>query len=262
MEPTLSTVESLARQAGEILRRGYGQQHQINHKGAFDLVTETDHQSEAFLLGEIQRLHPGHQVVAEESGALPGDDCCVWYIDPLDGTVNYAHGMPFFSVSLAYQKNGNILLGVVYDPLRDECFSAERGQGAWLNGAPIHPSEIWELEKSLLVTGFPSDLHTSPENNLEYYTRFTLLTQGVRRLGSAALDLCYVAAGRLDGYWETRLSAWDVAAGGLIAEQAGAIVTDLYGQGSHLVPPYSILAANRHIHPLMVDVFQRVKTPS
>ena len=260
MEPTLSTVESLARQAGEILRRGYGQQHQIHHKGAIDLVTEIDHQSEAFLLGEIRRLYPDHKVVAEESGALPGNDCCVWYIDPLDGAVNYAHGVPFFSVSLAYQENGVVFLGAIYDPLRDECFSAQHSRGAWLNGTPIHASETCDLQKSLLVTGFPDDIQTRPENNLAYYTRFTMLTQGVRRLGSAALDLCYVASGRLEGYCETRLNALDVAAGGLVAEQAGALVTDLYGQGSYLIPPYAVLAANRHIHPLMVEVFKEIDT--
>jgi len=247
MEPTLLFIESLAKGAGEILSAGYGKRHQIEHKGAIDLVTEIDHQSEAFLLGEIRRRYPSHRVVAEESGAQPGQDCCVWYVDPLDGTVNYAHGVPVFSVSLAYQENGAVRLGAIYDPLRDECFSAERGRGAWLNGVPIHPSETRELEKSLLVTGFPYDIQSSLENNLEYYAHFTLLTQGVRRLGSAALDLCYVAAG-------------DIAAGGLIAEQAGAVVTNLRGDARYLTPPYAVLAANRHIHPLMVDVFQRSRT--
>jgi len=261
MEPTLSFVESLAKGAGEILSAGYGKRHQIEHKGAIDLVTEIDHQSEAFLLGEIRRHYPGHQVVAEESGALPGKDCCIWYVDPLDGTVNYAHGVPVFSVSLAYQEHGAVRLGAVYDPLRDECFSAELGRGAWLNGVPIHPSETRELGKSLLVTGFPYDIQTSLENNLEYYAHFTLHTQGVRRLGSAALDLCYVAAGRLEGYWETKLNAWDVAAGGLIAEQAGAVVTNLQGDANYLTPPYAVLAANRYIHPLMVDVFQGSRNP-
>ena len=252
MEPTLSLIETLTRQAGEILRRGYGKQHQVIHKGAIDLVTEIDHQSEAFLLGEIRRRFPEHRVFAEESGFQPGSDCCIWYVDPLDGTVNYAHGVPVFSVSVAYQEGGVLQLSAVYDPMRDECFSAERGVGAFLNGRRIYPSEASELGKSLLVTGFPYDIQTNPQNNLENYARFSLVSQGVRRLGSAALDLCYVAAGRFEGFWETSLHAWDVAAGALIAEQAGALVTDLHGQPDYMKPPYAVLAANRSIHPQML----------
>jgi myo-inositol-1(or 4)-monophosphatase len=175
----------------------------------------------------------------------------------LDGTVNFAHGVPIFSISVAFAEDGDLKLGTVYDPIQEECFTAERGRGAWLNGEPIRVSRTGNLDDSLLVTGFPYDIRTNPENNLDNFARFSLLTQGVRRLGSAALDLCYVAAGRFDGFWEMRLNAWDVAAGGLIAEEAGARVTGLRGEPDFLSPPHSILAANLQLHPLMLEVLQR-----
>jgi myo-inositol-1(or 4)-monophosphatase len=261
MTPTLSLVEALARQAGEILRQGFsrrpgfGRRIRIDPKGQNDLVTEIDHQSEAFLISEIRRRFPSHRVMAEESGETSGNDCCIWYIDPLDGTINYAHGVPIFSVSIAYEEEGLMRFGAVYDPSQDECFTAERGKGAWLNGDPIHVSQIENLENSLLVTGFPYDAPTRPDNNLNHFNRFTLLTQGVRRLGSAALDLSYVAAGRVDGFWEIRLSPWDVAAGGLIVEEAGGTVTNLQGSPNYLSRPQSILAANPSIQPKMLKTF-------
>jgi myo-inositol-1(or 4)-monophosphatase len=252
--PTLADLENLAHQAGEILRLGFDQGTRIYHKGDIDLVTDVDHRSEAFLLDEIQRRFPGSAIVAEESGALPGQDCCKWYIDPLDGTVNFAHGVPIFSVSIAYAEDGCVRLGAVYDPMQDECFTADLGRGAWLNGKPIHVSTTLALDQSLLVTGFPYDVRTNPQNNLDLYSRFTLLSQGVRRLGSAALDLSYVAAGRFEGFWELRLGPWDVAAGGLIAQEAGARVTSAMGEPDYLAPPCSILAANPQIHPQMLKV--------
>jgi myo-inositol-1(or 4)-monophosphatase len=252
--PSLTDVETLARQAGEILRAGFGQETRVYHKGDIDLVTDVDHRSEAFLLGEIQRRFTGSGIVAEESGSLPGEGCCLWYIDPLDGTVNFAHGVPIFCVSLAYAEDGQVRLGAVYDPMQDECFTARLGGGAWLNGRPIQASKVQDLDHSLLVTGFAYDIRTNPNNNLDLYTRFSLLSQGVRRLGSAALDLCYVASGRLDGFWELRLSAWDIAAGGLIAHEAGAIVTGVAGEADYLIEPCSILAASPKIHPLMLKV--------
>jgi myo-inositol-1(or 4)-monophosphatase len=254
MQPTLDEVITLARNAGEILRNGFGRRHQISHKGLIDVVTEIDQQSEAYLLGEIRRRFPSHRILAEESGAWSGHDCCLWHVDPLDGTVNYAHGVPFFSISIGYQEGTRVQLGAVYDPLRDELFSAERGQGAWLNGEPIEPSLTTDLNHSLLVTGFPYDIRSNPEKNLNNYARFSMRSQGVRRLGSAALDLCYVASGRLDGYWEMSLGSWDMAAGALIAEQAGARVTKADGAPDILTPPFSILAANQNVHPLMLKI--------
>lgn len=248
MQPTIADLEDLARGAGEILRAGFGQQYQVHYKGEIDLVTEYDHQSEAYLLGQIRRSFPGHQIFTEESGELAGLESRRWYIDPMDGTVNFAHGVPIFCVSLAYAEDGSVRLGVVYDPIRDECFTAVRGHGAWLNGLAIRASETPDLDHSLLVTGFSYDIRTNPRNNLAEYSRLSLLSQGVRRLGSAALDLCYIAAGRMEGYWELEIKPWDVAAGGLIASEAGAIVTNAEGNPAYLTPPYSILAANRHIH--------------
>ena len=251
MQPTLSDLERLARQAGEILRLGYEQEHQVDYKGAIDLVTEVDHQSEALLLGEIQRLFPGHRIVSEEAGLVPGRPGDQWYVDPLDGTVNYAHGVPVFSVSIAYAQAGVVRLGVVYDPMRDELFAAESGLGARVNGRKLRISQVTEIQRSLLVTGFSYDAWSNPRNNLEYYGRFAKLTQGVRRMGSAALDLCYVGAGRFDGYWELSINPWDVAAGGLVAMEAGAIVTNTEGRPDFITPPCSVLAAPPAIHAKM-----------
>ena len=224
------------------------------NKGVIDLVTEIDKRAEAFLLDAIQKQYRGHMVVAEESGVLDGEEGHVWYVDPLDGTVNYAHGIPIFSVSLAYEESGAMQLGVVYDPMREELFSAQRGKGAWLNGKPIQVSDTTDLAKSLLVTGFPYDTWDNPENNLDHFARFSKRTRGVRRLGAAALDLCYVAAGRFDGYWEIRLQSWDVAAGGLIVAEGGGVITNLHGEGDYLSPHQSVLAANKEMHALMMGV--------
>lgn len=256
--PSLPDLERLARQAGEILRNGYvsrpgfGRELQVSYKGVIDLVTDVDHASEAFILGEIRQRFPSHQVMAEESGWQAGDACCVWYIDPLDGTVNFAHGIPLFAVSIAYAEAGLVMLGTVYDPLRDECFSAERKRGAWLNGEPLRASTVSDLDHSLLVTGFPYDIRTQVQNNLDHYAEFSLRSQGVRRLGSAALDLAYVAAGRIDGFWELSIKPWDIAAGGLIAEESGAKVTDAAGTKDYLQPPCSILATSPGIHATML----------
>ena len=252
MEPTLELLESLARKAGEILREGQLNGFEVSFKGEIDLVTEVDRRSEDFLLAEIARQFPSHRVIAEESGEVQGDCECAWFIDPLDGTVNYAHSVPFFAVSIGYQKLGQMRLGVVYDPMRDECFCAERGRGAWLNGKPLRPSSQTQLIQSLLVTGFPYDIRTNPENNLDHYSRFSLLSQGVRRMGSAALDLCYVAAGRFEGFWEIQIKSYDIAAGGLIAEEAGAVVTNVSGSSEYLTEPITILASTPGIYAEML----------
>ncbi len=248
MKPVLDDLIDLARQAGEILRAGYGQEQHITHKGLIDLVTEYDHQSEAFLLGEIKQRFPHHSINAEESGLSAGSQAHIWYVDPLDGTVNFAHGVPVFSVSLAYAQDGQVKLGVVYDPLRDECFCAERGKGAWLGERRLHVSDTTQLIHSLLGTGFPYDIATNPRNNLAEYTRLAVRSQGVRRLGSAALDFCYLAAGRFDGYWELHLNPWDLAAGALIAAEAGARLERAWGQGDLLASPCSILACTPGIY--------------
>jgi myo-inositol-1(or 4)-monophosphatase len=256
MTPNLNTLITLAQGAGQILRAGYTQTKIIRHKGTVDLVTQFDHQSEDYLVGEIRRQFPSDTIVTEESGLLNGSGEGRWYLDPLDGTGNFAHGLPMFAVSIAYEEAGQMKFGVILEPLRDEYFCAEAGRGATLNGEPIHVSPTSDLIHSLLVTGFPYDLRDTPRNNLDNFSNFSKLCQGVRRLGSAALDLCYVACGRLDGYWEIRLNAWDVAAGGLIVREAGGVVTNLEGDGTEMQPPYSVLAANPTIHPLMLAVLQ------
>ena len=242
----------MARQAGSLLKAGYGKKHDIQYKSEIDLVTDSDHRSEDLIVSAIQKKFPGHRIVTEESGILSGDSDHCWYIDPLDGTVNFAHDVPFFSVSIAYTAGGDLQLGVVYEPVRDECFSAEHGRGAWLNDRPIKVSQAQTLQESLLVTGFPYDLWQNSEQHLKYFGRFSTCSQGVRRLGSAALDLCYVAAGRLDGYWELSIKSYDIAAGALIAMEAGAVTTRVDGSNALLTPPCNILAANPIIHPLML----------
>ncbi len=252
MQPTLSYIETLARGAGEILRAGYNKEHQVGYKGVIDLVTEVDHQSEAYLLGEVRRDFPAHHIFSEESGIIQGNEDDIWYIDPLDGTVNYAHHVPIFCVSIGYAHRGELTLGAVYDPLRDELYLAERGQGAFLNGKPLRASVTTELQKSLLVTGFPYDTWNTKQDNFANFVKLGKLTQGVRRLGSAALDLCYVAAGRFDGFWELALKPWDVAAGGLVCQEAGATVTNMFGQTDFISAPQSILATAPGIHAAML----------
>ncbi|MFM8319454.1 MAG: inositol monophosphatase family protein [Chloroflexota bacterium] len=253
--PTLTEVEALARHAGEILRSGYGQSLRVYHKGAIDLVTEYDRLSEEYLVGEVRRRYPAHSIIAEEGGRTAGQPDRVWHIDPLDGTVNFAHGIPIFSVTIAYEEQGALRLGVVYDPMRDELFSAEAGQGARLNGEPVHPSEADDLDQALLVTGFPYDIRTSPQNNLDNYARLARVSQGVRRLGSAALDLAYLACGRFDGYWELKLNSYDCAGGGLVALEAGAVVTNSQGDPRFWAPPCSIIAAaSARLHRQLLEM--------
>lgn len=252
MQPTLSYLETLVRKAGAILREGYSKEHQVDYKGVIDLVTEVDHKSEDFLLGEVQRDFPDHHIFSEESGVIQGSHGHVWYIDPLDGTVNYAHHIPIFCVSVAYALDGILTFGAVYDPMRDEMFLAERGKGATLNGKKTAVSSATDLQKSLLVTGFPYDAWDTEHDNFGNFVKFSKMTQGVRRLGSAALDLCYVAAGRFDGFWELALNPWDVAAGGLICEEADARVTNVSGGPDYLSAPQSIIATAPGIHDQML----------
>ncbi len=251
MQPTLADLQTFARQAGALLSAGYGRAHAFAHKGRIDLVTEYDRRSEELLLGLVRERFPDHTILSEESGFQSGTAGQMWFIDPLDGTTNFAHGLPVFCVSIAYADEQGVLLACVYDPTRDEMFTAERGHGAWLNDAPLQVSSTDELLQCLLTTGFAYE-NWVIETNLVHFSRFQRLTQGVRRLGSAALDLCYVAAGRLDGYWEASVYPWDLAAGGLIAAEAGALVSDLHGQPDYLSTPCSILAANPSLHAKML----------
>jgi myo-inositol-1(or 4)-monophosphatase len=253
MKPSLNDLERLARSAGAILRDGYNKEHQVKFKRIFDPVTEIDHASEDFLLKEIHSHFPDSHILTEESGEIKGANGGTWYIDPLDGTVNYSHHIPIFSVSIGYAFNGIVILGAVYDPMRDELFTAERGKGAYLNGERIQAADTTELEKSLLVTGFPYDTWSTKQDNFRNFEKLAKMTQGVRRLGSAAIDACYVAAGRFDAFWEYSLKPWDIAAGGLIAEEAGALVTALDGRPDYITTPQSVLAAAPGIHQQLMD---------
>jgi myo-inositol-1(or 4)-monophosphatase len=256
MEPSLQEVIQLAQKAGEILQAGVGTDLKIQHKGRIDLVTKTDKLSEDYLLGEIKKHHPHHTVFTEESGHHEGDVDHCWYIDPLDGTANYAHGLPMYCVSIAYAEKQQLRLAVVLDPTRPECFSAEQGKGAWLNGKPIHVSQVELLVDAMLVTGFPYHIQ-SKHNNLDNFTSFYFEAQSVRRLGSAALDLCYTACGRTDGYWQVQSHAWDMAAGALIVREAGGIVTNVAGDENILQEPYCVVAATPQIHPKMLQILQK-----
>ncbi len=253
MPPTLQELQELAERAGEILRAGYEKEHEVSYKGVIDPVTEVDRKSEELLLREIQKRWPGSYILSEETGVTPGDKEHAWYVDPLDGTVNYAHGIPFFSVSIGYAHQGAMQIGVVYDPLLREMFSAERGKGAYLNDRRIHVSGASELRRSLLVTGFPYDAWNTKHDNFANFVHLAKMTQGVRRFGSAALDAAYVGAGRFDAFWELSLKPWDVAAGGLIAQEGGAIVTNVENSADYLSPPQSIVAAAPGIHSLILE---------
>ena len=256
-QPELSFMEEISRSAGEILRENYGKLIEVQHKSTADLVTAADKASEKFLIETILTKFPKHAINAEESGSHSGEANHQWFIDPLDGTINFAHGVPFFSVSLGYACDGQLELGVIYDPLLDECFTAQRGKGAWLNGDVIQVSKTDKMIDCLLVTGFRHYLRDTPQNNFNNFARFSRITQGVRRLGSAALDLAYVAAGRLDGFWEVALHQWDVAAGALLVQEAGGIVTRMFGKPDFMAEPVSILAANPHIYPMMLAILEQ-----
>ncbi len=259
MKPTLEFITELASNAGDILQDFIGQDLDVRHKSRTDLVTRADHASEKYLITSIRKAFPDHAINAEESGEWEGATEHQWFIDPLDGTLNYAHGVPIYCVSIGYAFRGEMELGVVYDPTRKEFFCAERGKGATLNGDAIHVSQYEDLIDCMLVTGFPNDMWGSPDDNTSNFIAFSKKTQTVRRLGSAALDFVYVAAGRLDGFWEVEIYQWDVAAGGLIVREAGGVVTDVYGDHDYLKKPVSIVSANPVIHRQMLETLEVVR---
>jgi myo-inositol-1(or 4)-monophosphatase len=246
-----------ARDAGAILRERLTRARTIDFKGTVDLVTDADRASEELIASRIRQAFPHHRLLGEEGARGAGFDGHEapefgWVVDPLDGTTNYAHGYPHFAVSIALEQRGTVILGVVYDPMRDELFVGERGRGATLNGKPIQVSATDQLIRSLLATGFPYDIEQRAENSA-IWDIFLNASQGTRRDGAAALNLCYVAAGRLDGFWERPLQPWDIAAGGLIILEAGGTVTT-YDEESF--DPYrrEVIASNGHIHEAMVGV--------
>jgi myo-inositol-1(or 4)-monophosphatase len=249
----LPAMSAIAREAGALLMHYFHQHLKIEYKGEADLVTAADRASEVLIRERIAALWPGHDVLGEEQGLSDRGSEYRWYVDPLDGTTNFAHGYPVFCVSMGLEHKGRRIAGVVYDPTRDELFSAELGRGAWLNGEAIQVSKTGMVKESLLATGFPSQKrHKNP--NIYFYHQITLHSHGVRRAGSAALDLCNVACGRYDGFWEFNLNPWDTAAGVLIVEEAGGRVTRFDGSGFE-IDSRETLASNGVIHAALLKEF-------
>jgi myo-inositol-1(or 4)-monophosphatase len=244
-----------AMEAGAFLKAHYRTRISVTHKGAINLVTELDVAAEELIVSKILREFPGHAVLAEEGHALAQRREHTWIIDPLDGTTNYAHGFPFFAVSIALEVDGDVIWGVVYTPVLDEMFTAGAGRGARCNGIPIRVSQVNALDESFLSTGFPYDIRTSAVNNLGNFREFALRALAIRRAGAAALDLSYVAAGFFDGFWELKLSPWDCAAGYLLVREAGGTVTDFGGERGSIYTA-ECLATNGRIHEQMLAVLK------
>jgi len=249
-------MSAIAREAGALLMQYFHQHVKIEYKGDADLVTAADRAAEVLIRDRIRQHWPGHDVLGEEQGLSDQGSEYRWYVDPLDGTTNFAHGYPVFCVSMGLEHRGARIAAVVHDPTRDELFSAEQGRGAQLNGEAIHVSKTAALKECLLATGFPSHKrHKNP--NIYFYHQITLRTHGVRRAGSAALDLCNVAAGRFDGFWEFNLNPWDTAAGVLIVEEAGGKVTRFDGSPFEL-NSRETLASNGLIHDALLREFKDI----
>lgn len=253
----LVLVASTAAKAAGALLRDYARTgFRITYKNPINLVTDADHAAEQSVIEHIRKQFPDHGLLAEERGAVPHlSSRYRWIIDPLDGTTNFAHGFPFFCVSIGVECDGIPIVGVVYDPSRDELFTARVGGGAHVNGTSISVSATETLGRALLVTGFAYDIRDTPNNNLDHFSRFSLSAQGMRRTGSAALDLCYVAAGRFDGFWEVKLNPWDMAAGVVILREAGGTLTDFSGK-AHSIHQPQLVASNGRIHEAMLTVLR------
>ena len=256
-EELVHRVTLAAREAGTLLLDQLGR-IQVELKGAIDLVTEADRASERLLVQRLHDLLPEAAILAEEGSGTSGSAGLRWVVDPLDGTTNYAHGYPVFCVSIALERSGATELGVVLDPTRDECFTARRGHGAFLNDEPIRVSATGKLDAALLVTGFPYDVRDTARDNLTQFRAFLKTARAVRRSGSAALDLCYVAAGRFDAFWEESLAPWDMAAGALIVEEAGGRITGYRGE-AHDIESGNILATNGHVHGEMQSILETIE---
>ncbi len=257
MEEALRVAVEVAHEAGALLRERFGHVQRVAFKGEVNPVTEADAEAEALILARLRGAFPDHRFLAEEGGGdewrEPGPP--IWLVDPLDGTNNFAHGFPHIAVSLALVDRGEPVVGVIYDPLRDETFAACAGGGATLNGEPIRVSQVRRLADAFLATGFPYDRRTAPDNNVARLDHFLRRSQGVRRAGTASLDLAYVACGRFDGFWEIRLKPWDVAAGVLLVREAGGRATDFAGTPDCLSGE-EIVASNGLIHDEMLRVIR------
>ncbi len=259
MAEFLSVARDAAIRAGRLLRENLNGRRNILYKGGINLVTEMDRRSEQLIVDTILSAFPDHGVLAEEEARINSKSGFTWIIDPLDGTTNYAHRYPCFSVSIALMHRSDIISAVVYDPMRDELFHAEKDRGAFLNDRPIRVSSTDSLIQSLLSTGFPYDRAESSVNNIDYFIALLMASQEMRRDGSAALDLCSVAAGRFDGFWELKLQPWDVASGSLIVREAGGVITDISGGGFDIYKP-EIVASNGLIHGQMLEVLKSAGT--
>ena len=256
MPNILETAAATAREAGALLNDFRRREIGFELKGDYDLVTAADRASEKLIVERLRAAFPDHSILAEEGGGHEGPSEYRWYVDPLDGTTNFAHGFPIYNVSIGLERSGELIAGVIYDPTRDELFSAERGSGAYLNGQRIHVSAAKTLEDALFATGFPSR-RRHQNVNVHFYYQLSLLTHGVRRAGAAAIDLAYVACGRLDGFWEIGLSPWDMAAGIVLVEEAGGKCTDMNGGPASLRGPH-LLTSNGILHPEIGELFSRI----
>lgn len=248
-------TERTAREAAAVLMRHYGRLARVDKKGQRDLVTAADREAEDLVVARIRAAFPGDAICAEETLSDQGAAPRLWILDPLDGTTNFVHRIPHFGPSLAFYERGRGVAACVYNPVLDECYTAVAGGGARLNGRPVRCADATELSEALLTTGFPYRIDALPDNNLRQFSAFATKVRGLRRLGSAALDLCYAAEGRYDGFWELHLSPWDVAAGALIAQEAGCVVTDCEG-GEDWLFGRRIVAANPVLHRRMLDVLR------
>src|SRR6202162_5511474 len=256
MPSYLDISAEIAREAGALLATYFERRIGFELKGEHDLVTEADRASEQLVIDRLRSHFPTHSIVAEEGGGHTGSSEYCWYVDPLDGTTNFAHGFPMFNVTLALEQAGELIAGVIFDPTRNEMFSSERGGGAYLNNRRIHVSKVARVEDTLVATGFPS-LKRHENVNGHFYYQLAMVTHGVRRAGSAALDLAYVASGRLDGFWEFGLNPWDMAAGILLTKEAGGRCSDMLGDRANLRGPH-VLADNATIHDEIVALFADV----
>ena len=252
----LELAVEAAQEAGAILLAEFDRPRQIRYKGVVDLVTQADQKSEQAIVSRLRTHFPKHAIVAEEGGGHTSPSEYRWYVDPLDGTTNFAHSLPIFNVTLALERAGEMLVGVVFDPIRQEMFTAERGSGAWLNNRRIRVSSVSRLDSSLLCTGFPTR-RRHLNVNVHFYHQVAMATHGVRRTGSAAIDLAWVACGRLDGFWEFGLKPWDMAAGRLLVAEAGGRVSDMRGRPHDFNSPH-LLADNSHLHEQIVEIFSEV----
>jgi myo-inositol-1(or 4)-monophosphatase len=258
MSDFLKIAEKSARDAGALLMKLRGADLNVEKKGKVNLVTDADRQSEELIKNAILGKFPDHRFIAEEGTQAKADSEYSWLVDPLDGTTNYAHGFPVWCVSIALLKSDEIITACIYNPNLDECFAAETGKGAFLNGKPIRVSETEKLDDSLLATGFPYDIRETDDDNLKEFTAFYKKARAVRRAGAAALDLAYVACGRFDGFWEFKLSPWDIAAGILMIQEAGGKATS-YSGDEHDIYKGELLASNGLIHHRMSDILREVR---